>query len=932
MSFGGNKDSSQLQQFVVGGLGGMGAAIVTHPIDSLKVRMQLQGEMEHTIKPSATTPGSTTTTTTATTFKPEKGSFRMLKHIHETEGIFTLYKGLSASLLRQATYTTTRFGLYGVFKNAFHIDNKSSPFHMKVMVAMLAGAGGAIVGTPADVIMVRMQADGKLPADQRRNYKGVFNGLYRITKEEGLFSLWKGCSPNLVRAMFMTAGQIASYDQAKQMMLASGYFQDDFNTHLTASTISAFVASLVTSPLDVVKTRIMNSKKTVGSEKPLYKGTIDCFYKSSAAATPAQPTEKVQLARVTEVICRTGSRGAVTQVRVEFLNTEKPRSLLRNVKGAVRLNDILCLLKYNWNHVNHDDNANLNNNNNNNNIEGKQGNYDRNKHRLAGNDAIFSTCVAVGDIMRSLLGPRSRDKLLVNQFGEIIITNDGVTVMKSMNLEHPAAKMMVELSSSMDDQNGDGTTSVVLLASLLLRKSLSLIQGSANSSSTSTNNNLFMITSPMHPIRIIHSFMKSSKIALQSINDISTVVDIDSDRGRDILLNTAKTTLNSKLISHLSPTLANLSVDAILMAKKRYGDSMTTQSINIFGVTGGLQSESIITQSMIFNYTFLNQLFDPPTKQQSHKLALLNISFTKPRLMSSTTEFEYNSDHFNMTNLVQEEESAIKSVVVALKRASVTIVVMAEQLDSQSSLSNLALSYFSKAKISVLKPLSRSELNTFSERIGCRYIFSDLQQLKDKNINDRLVTFKSISQRKIANEYLLFFEPPDVDDVSSQNKNSAPTIILMGSTSIELEESKRALHDALCVLRNLVRDRSVVPGGGACEAHAAMNIRMHAKQLSSPQEACAMMAFADALEEIPETLCFNAGLNHLQSLRSLKSSHLSNPDNNKFNGINLKSGEITNMFECGVLETTSNKISQISMANEIVTSILKIDETIYYKK
>ncbi|KAF2074773.1 hypothetical protein CYY_003919 [Polysphondylium violaceum] len=270
-----DKNESQIKQFIVSGVAGMIASAITHPIDSLKVRMQLQGELESTTQQIINN--------AAKTAKPEKGTLRMLSHIHQTEGLFTLYKGLSASLLRQATYTTTRFGLYGVIKDILNKDNKAFPFHKKVLVGMISGAGGAIVGTPADVIMVRMQADGKLPPQQRRNYTSAFNGLYRITKEEGLLSLWKGCSPNIIRAMFMTAGQIASYDQAKQMMITSGYFQDNINTHLIASTIAAFVASLVTSPMDVIKTRIMNSSKS----STVYKGTFDCFaqtFKSEGVA------------------------------------------------------------------------------------------------------------------------------------------------------------------------------------------------------------------------------------------------------------------------------------------------------------------------------------------------------------------------------------------------------------------------------------------------------------------------------------------------------------------------------------------------------------------------------------------------------------------------------------------------------------------------
>ncbi|KAM9967675.1 hypothetical protein ACTFIW_001760 [Dictyostelium discoideum] len=253
---------SQLKQFVIGGLAGMLSSAFTHPIDSLKVRMQLQGE--------------------GTGVGPKRGALKMLVHINQTEGFFTLYKGLSASLLRQATYTTTRFGLYDLIKDIVAKDDKPLPFTQKIMVGMLSGAGGAIVGTPADLTMVRMQADGKLPFNLRRNYKNVFDGIIRISKEEGIISLWKGCSPNLIRAMFMTAGQVSSYDQTKQLMLASGYFHDDIKTHLIASTTAAFVAAVVTSPLDVIKTRIMNSPKTETGELQ-YKGTFDCLSKTLRA-------------------------------------------------------------------------------------------------------------------------------------------------------------------------------------------------------------------------------------------------------------------------------------------------------------------------------------------------------------------------------------------------------------------------------------------------------------------------------------------------------------------------------------------------------------------------------------------------------------------------------------------------------------------------
>jgi hypothetical protein len=239
----------------VGGLSGMAAAAATHPIDLLKVRMQLYGESGKEVG--------------------RVGMFKTALTLVKTEGPLAVYKGLSASLLRQATYTTTRFGAYDFFKDQLMRDQPSQvlPLYKKVLASMAAGSVGALVGTPADVVMVRMQADGKLPIETRRGYKNVLDGLLRITREEGFFSMFRGCTPNIVRGLLMTAGQIASYDQAKQMMLQSGYFRDNVSTHFVASFFAALVAATVTSPVDVVKTRIM-------SASGLYSGTWDCFVKT----------------------------------------------------------------------------------------------------------------------------------------------------------------------------------------------------------------------------------------------------------------------------------------------------------------------------------------------------------------------------------------------------------------------------------------------------------------------------------------------------------------------------------------------------------------------------------------------------------------------------------------------------------------------------
>uniref|UniRef100_A0A3P9D1G5 Mitochondrial 2-oxoglutarate/malate carrier protein n=1 Tax=Maylandia zebra TaxID=106582 RepID=A0A3P9D1G5_9CICH len=182
--------------------------------------------------------------------------------------------GLSAGLLRQATYTTTRLGIYTIlFEKMTSSDGRPPNFFLKALIGMTAGAIGAFVGTPAEVALIRMTADGRLPAEQRRGYKNVFNALVRITKEEGVTTLWRGCIPTMARAVVVNAAQLASYSQSKQALLDSGYFRDDILCHFCASMISGLVTTAASMPVDIVKTRIQNMKMIDG--KPEYKNGLE---------------------------------------------------------------------------------------------------------------------------------------------------------------------------------------------------------------------------------------------------------------------------------------------------------------------------------------------------------------------------------------------------------------------------------------------------------------------------------------------------------------------------------------------------------------------------------------------------------------------------------------------------------------------------------
>ncbi|CAH0397893.1 unnamed protein product [Chilo suppressalis] len=257
---------TRVSQWYFGGLASAGAACVTHPLDLLKVQMQTQ-----------------------------KGkNISMLKLtgiVIKNQGILGLYNGISASLLRQLTYSTARFGIYEMAKQTFAPkDGSVMPFYMSAFLAGLGGFAGGFVGNPADLVNVRMQNDVKLPPGQRRNYKNAIHGLYRVAAQEGILRLWAGASMTCSRAVLMTIGQLSFYDKIKELLLSTSYFSDNVVTHVTSSLLAGGIATTMTQPVDVLKTRAMNAKpgevnsmlkliKNTAKESPLafFKGYIPAF-------------------------------------------------------------------------------------------------------------------------------------------------------------------------------------------------------------------------------------------------------------------------------------------------------------------------------------------------------------------------------------------------------------------------------------------------------------------------------------------------------------------------------------------------------------------------------------------------------------------------------------------------------------------------------
>ncbi|KAH0745270.1 hypothetical protein KY285_006927 [Solanum tuberosum] len=284
--------------FVEGGIASIIAGCSTHPLDLIKVRMQLQGETPisapatvHNLRPAlAFHTGAANHTISipapSVVAPPRVGPVSVGVKIIQQEGVAALFSGVSATVLRQTLYSTTRMGLYDMLKQKWtDPDTNIMPLSKKIVAGLIAGGIGAAVGNPADVAMVRMQADGRLPISQRRNYKSVIDAITQMSKSEGVASLWRGSSLTVNRAMLVTASQLASYDQFKETILEKGLMKDGLGTHVTSSFAAGFVAAVASNPVDVIKTRVMNMKVEPGMAPP-YNGAIDCAMKTIKAEGP----------------------------------------------------------------------------------------------------------------------------------------------------------------------------------------------------------------------------------------------------------------------------------------------------------------------------------------------------------------------------------------------------------------------------------------------------------------------------------------------------------------------------------------------------------------------------------------------------------------------------------------------------------------------
>ncbi|CAF0738081.1 unnamed protein product [Rotaria sordida] len=291
-------------KFLIGGTAGMAASLFVHPMDVVKNRMQMSGE--------------------GGAAREHKTSFHALRGIYRAGGLGGIYAGISAGLFRQATYTTARLGIYQtLFEHFRQTDGRPPRFFLNLLLGVVSGGLGSFVGTPAEVALIRMTLDGRLPMAERRNYAHVFDALVRITREEGVFRLWRGAIPTATRAMIVNAAQMPTYSQAKQALISAGIMEQGFPLHAVSSLIAAFVTTAVSLPVDIVKTRFQNMKVIEG--KPEYNGIFDIFQRILR-----QEGVFSFWKGFTAYFARLGPHTILTFIFIEQLNIQYQKRILKN--------------------------------------------------------------------------------------------------------------------------------------------------------------------------------------------------------------------------------------------------------------------------------------------------------------------------------------------------------------------------------------------------------------------------------------------------------------------------------------------------------------------------------------------------------------------------------------------------------------------------
>jgi len=488
----------------------------------------------------------------------------------------------------------------------------------------------------------------------------------------------------------------------------------------------------------------------------------------------------------------------------------------------------------------------------------------------------------IAEIVQTSLGPRGMDKMLVDSLGDVTITNDGATILKEIDVQHPAAKMLVEIAKTTDNEVGDGTTSAVVLAGALLEHAESLIN------------------QDVHPTIIVDGYKKSAKKAKQFLKEIADDV---SPNDKTILQKIAKTAMQTKLVRKDSDHLAESVVKAVLAVAEKDGENykVDEDDIKVEKKAGGSMKDSILIQGIILDKEIVHG--GMPKKVIDAKIALINNAL---EISKTETDAKINISHpQQMKSFLDEENKMLKNMVDKIIASGATVVACQKGID------DMAQHFLSKASILAVRRVKESDMTKLAKATGAR-IISNLDDLFEKDLGSA----KLVEERKVEEDRWVFVE-------ECKHPKSL-SLLLRGGSQRVVDEVERSVHDAIMVVKDVMQVPSIVAGGGAPETYAATKIRAWAKTLEG-REQLAAEKFADSLETIPLTLAENAGMDPIDTLANLRSNQLKGE---KWIGVDVMKAKVANMKSSDIIEPLSVKLQIVSAATESACMILRIDDVI----
>ena len=492
----------------------------------------------------------------------------------------------------------------------------------------------------------------------------------------------------------------------------------------------------------------------------------------------------------------------------------------------------------------------------------------------------------IGEVLKTTLGPRGMDKMLVDSLGDITITNDGAAILKEIDVEHPAAKMMVEIAKTQDDMVGDGTTTAVVLASELLKKAEELLDQN------------------IHPIILVSGYRKASQKAIEVMNKIAIPLDVND---RKTLLKVALTSMSSKSVGSAREHLAEISIDAVKQIAEKRGDKTIADIDNIQLVkkTGKSLLETQLIRGIIIDKEVVNPGM-PKTKENA-KILLLDVALEIEKTeMSAEIRIK---DPSQMKAFLDQENDMMEKMVTKVKASGADIVFCQKGID------DMVQHFLAKAGIMAARRVKESDMEKLARATGGR-IISDLDDLKPADLG----LAGLVDERKIGDDKMIFVE-------KCKDPHSVAILIRAGLERM-VDEAERAIIDSLSVVSDVIENNKIVAGGGAVEIEVAKELRKYATKVGG-REQLAVEAFADAVEVIPRTLAENAGLQPIDILVELRSKH--DAPEGKNIGINVFTGKLQNSVEEGVIEPLVVKEQAIKSAAESAAMILRIDDVITAK-